>query len=97
MGSVGKLPSETKEQMRAGRHLKNVFLRAQELLILTRKKLGRGSRRPAWLSRDLSGKPRHKTKMHRQWRRGIPPEKVIGTWPTTAGRGSGRPRNSNLA
>lgn len=71
MGSVGKLPSETKEQMRAGRHLKNIFLRAQELLILTRKKLGRGSRRPAWLSRDLSGKPRHKTKMHRQWRQGV--------------------------
>ena len=35
-----------------------------------RKKSGKEGRRPAWLSKDLLVKLKHKREMHRQWKQG---------------------------
>ncbi|KFQ68276.1 hypothetical protein N335_06719, partial [Phaethon lepturus] len=49
---------------------KDVFHRAQELLIPRCKKSGREGKRQAWLSRDLLCKLKGKKEMHRQWKQG---------------------------
>ncbi|KFW72584.1 hypothetical protein AS28_04447, partial [Pygoscelis adeliae] len=68
------IPWETALRDKGGGHswqlFKDIFLRAQELSIPTRKKLGKKCRRPAWLSKDLLVKLKCKKEMHRQWNQG---------------------------
>ena len=50
----GKLSSETKKWKKVEKSIfKNAFLKAQELSIPQNRKVGRGSRKLAWLGKDL--------------------------------------------
>ncbi|KAK4807034.1 hypothetical protein QYF61_000363 [Mycteria americana] len=49
---------------------KDVFRRAQELSIPTRKKSGKEGRRPAWLSKDLLVELKRKKETHSEWKQG---------------------------
>ncbi|KFQ75881.1 hypothetical protein N337_12379, partial [Phoenicopterus ruber ruber] len=49
---------------------KDIFLTAQELSIPTCNKSGKGGRRPAWLSKVLLVKLKHKKEMQKQWNQG---------------------------
>jgi len=49
---------------------KDAFLRAQELSVPLNKKVCRGGRKPAWLSKNLLGKLRAKKGTYRLWKQG---------------------------
>ncbi|KFZ66869.1 hypothetical protein N338_11098, partial [Podiceps cristatus] len=49
---------------------KDAFLRAQELSVPLKKKVGRRGRKPAWLGKDLLAKLREKKVKYKVWKQG---------------------------
>ena len=52
--------------------MKHHFLKAQDWCIPNSKKLGKGGRRPTWISKELMEKLKWKKKFYRMWKRGLP-------------------------
>lgn len=50
---------------------KDALLRAQELSVPLNSKVGRGGRKPAWLSKDLLGKVRAEKGAYKLWKQGL--------------------------
>jgi len=49
---------------------KDHLLQAQEQCIPTKRMLGKNTRRPAWMNKDLLGRLKHKKEAYRVWKQG---------------------------
>ena len=49
---------------------KDHLLQTQELSILAKRKWGKTTRRPAWMSKELLDKLKHKKEAYRVWKQG---------------------------
>jgi len=69
---------------------KDHLLQVQEWSIPTCRSSSKGSRRPAWVSKQVLAKPKHKKKAHRGGSRGRPPVRNTETLLECAGVGLGK-------